>query len=110
MATRKKFSNSNFPLIWKAPAAVGIEPSTVGAHLLLILVVTAAYIIIPWQAASILKAASRDEESGENGAGYGAMMGHGINHHGRCVLVDGLEHVFFHIFGNVIIPTDFHMF
>ena len=35
----------------------GIEPSTVGAHLLLILVVTAAYIIIPWQAASILKVA-----------------------------------------------------
>ena len=34
----------------------GIEPETAGAHLLLILVVTAAYIIIPWQAASILKA------------------------------------------------------
>ena len=29
-----------------------IEPETVGAHLLLILVVTAAYVIIPWQAAS----------------------------------------------------------
>jgi hypothetical protein len=39
----------------------------VGAHLLLILVVTAAYIIIPWQAASILKAGKM-----ENGAGYGA--------------------------------------
>lgn len=37
-----------------------IEPSTVGAHLLLILVVTAAYIIIPWHAASILKALQRD--------------------------------------------------
>ena len=37
-----------------------IEPETAGAHLLLILVVTAAYIIIPWQAASILKALQRD--------------------------------------------------
>lgn len=37
-----------------------IEPATAGGHLLLILVVTAAYIIIPWQAASILKALQRD--------------------------------------------------
>jgi len=37
-----------------------IEPESPGGHLLLILVVTVAFIIIPWQAASILKALQRD--------------------------------------------------
>ena len=43
-----------------------IEPESPGGHLLLILVVTVAFIIIPWQAASILKALQRDPWARKN--------------------------------------------